>query len=328
MKQLLAIVLAAVMLLSLAACTGGANNKALADDTHAMWAVHGQNKLADGTDNGWNGKSNELYEKSALTAISLEDVKAISEDIYTALSAKEVKYLYTIDLILGVGDAGWSQNFLKDGKLYKANGSYCFKVVQCNADVEGDTKVYSEDQWIPNPHNANVESLTPATAFFPTWQEEKDENGFEWSQNPVAIGGAGLYTLVIAQYTTVSAAGQPGYGIGLVLKEQKDGVAYEEVKTFVPADHTFGVVGSFEASGWADGKDVAMTADGDNKWTAEVTLVKDNEFKVRADGKWDDSWGPEGYGDSNNFKCEADGTYTITITFDASGNGTVTVTAK
>lgn len=327
MKKLLTLLLAIVIVLTLVSCGAKEEPKAevLADTTHELWVAHGQYLLADGTQNGWNGKDTAVYEKSALKAISLDDVKAISTDLYTALSGKEVKYLYTIDLIFGTNDAGWSSRFVKDGKLYNANGSYCFKIAQCTSDVDGDTKVYAEEQWISDPKTAYVESLTPATAFYPTWQEEKDENGFSWADNPVVTGGAGLYTLVIAQYKTVSAAGQPGFGVGLVLKEAKEGIAYEEIKTWVPGDHTYGVIGSFEGSGWAT--DAAMTASGDKTWTAEVTLAAGNEFKVRADGAWDNSWGSDGFNGAN-FVCEADGTYVVTITFDGAGNGTVTATAK
>ena len=327
MKKLLTLLLAIVIVLTLVACGAKEEPKAevLADATHELWVAHGQYLLADGTQNGWNGKDTAIYEKSALKAISLDDVKAISTDLYTALSGKEVKYLYTIDLIFGTNDAGWSSRFVKDGKLYNANGSYCFKIAQCTSDVDGDTKVYAEEQWISDPKTAYVESLTPATAFYPTWQEEKDENGFSWADNPVVTGGAGLYTLVIAQYKTVSAAGQPGFGVGLVLKEAKEGIAYEEIKTWVPGDHTYGVIGSFEGSGWAT--DAAMTSSGDKTWTAEVTLAAGNEFKVRADGAWDNSWGSDGFNGAN-FVCEADGTYVVTITFDGAGNGTVTAKAK
>ena len=322
MKKIIVMLLAVVLVLSAVACTQ--QPKILKDESHELWVAHGQYKLADGTDNAWNSKDSSLYEKSALTAIALEDVKAISEELYTALSAKSVKYLYKIDLLFGTNDAGWSTNFLKDGVLYKANGSYAFKIAQCNSDVDGDTKVYSEEQWISDPKTAYVESLTPKTAFYPVWQEEADQYGFSWASNPVVIGGAGLYTLVVAQYTNASAAGQPGFGVGLVLKEAKDGIAYEEIKTFVPGDHTYGIVGSFEASGWADGKDVAMTADGANKWVGEVELKANDEVKVRADGKWDNSWGTA---DGGNIKVDADGTYVVTIEFSGE-TGTVTVTAK
>ena len=322
MKKIIVMLLAVVLVLSAVACTQ--QPKVLKDDTHELWVAHGQYLLADGTQNGWGEKDAALYEASALKAIALDDVKAISEELYNTLSGKEVKYLYTIDLLFGTNDAGWPTNCLIDGVLYKANGSYAFKIAQCSSDMDGETKVYSVDQWISDPHTAYVESLTPKTVFYPVWQEEADQYGFSWAANPVVIGGAGLYTLVIAQYKNASAAGQPGYGVGLVLKEKKDGIAYEEIKTFVPGDHTYGIVGSFEASGWAEGKDVAMTADGTNKWVGEVELKANDELKVRADGKWDNSWGTA---DGGNIKVEADGTYVVTIEFSGE-TGTVTVTAK
>ena len=326
MKKLLAVLLAAVMALSLAACTtgGGGSSKALADEGHAAWVAHGQYLLADGTENSWNGKDTELYEKSALTAIKLDDVKAINEDLYNALSKKEVKYLYKVDLIFGTNDAGWTTDFLKDDKLYRANGSYAFKVAQCTVDVDGDNKVYAEDQWISDPKTAHAESLTPDTMFMPIWQEEPDENGFSWASNPVVTGGAGLYTLVIAQYKNASSPDQAGYGIGLVLKEAKDGIAYEEVLEYVPTDHTYGIVGGFAASGWgSDGADVEMTADGDNVWTGEVELAAGDEFKVRADSDWTYSWGDG----EHNLTVDADGTYVVTISF-ADGDPVVTVEPK
>jgi len=327
MKKIVVALLAFAMLFSLAACGGNGGSKAaapLADDGHAAWVAHGQYLLADGTENGWNGKDTAVYEASALKAIALEDVKAIDNDLYTTLSGKDVKYLYTIDLLFGTNDAGWDTNFLKDGKLYKANGSYAFKIAQCTVDVDGDNKVYAEDQWISDPKTAHAESLTPATMFMPVWQEEADENGFSWASNPVVIGGAGLYTLVIAQYNNASSPEQAGFGIGLVLKEAKEGIAYEEVVEFVPADHTYGIVGSFEGSNWGEGADVPMESDEANSWSAEIELKAGDEFKVRADGAWDNSWGGD---EGANLVCEADGTYIVTITFDGA-NATVSVDAE
>ena len=66
-----------------------------------------------------------------------------------------------------------------------------------------------------------------------------------------------------------------------------------------------------------------MTADGD-KWVGEVELKAGEEFKVRADGAWDYSWG----NGADNFKADADGTYVVTLTFDAEGNGTATAAVK
>ena len=335
MKKLLAVLLAALMVFSVVACQKPAETKApeteapteapaavLEDTESALWAAHGQYLLADGTENAWNGKSSDLYEASALKAIALEDVKAIDETLYNALKGKDIKYLYTIDLIFGTNDAGWTTNFLKDGVLYKANGSYAFKVAKCSVDIDGDTKVYIEDQWISDPKTAYAESLTPETAFYPVWQEEADENGFSWASNPVVIGGAGLYTLVIAQYKAVSAAGTPGYGVGLIKKEDKEGIAYEEIVTFVPEEHTYGIVGT--VNGWGETADIEMTEVEDLHWQGEVELEADAEIKVRADSAWDNSWGDG----ADNIKITEAGTYVVDITFDADGNGSVTWNKK
>lgn len=316
MKKLLVVLLALTMLVSLAACGAG---EPLKDEEHAAWVAHGQFLLADGTENGWNGKDTALYEASTLTAIALDEVKKIDKDLYDTLSGKDVKYLYTIDLIFGTNDAGWAAKFLKDGKICSANGSYAFKIAQCNVDVDGENKVYAEEQWISDPKTAYAEALTPDTVFYPTWQEEPDENGFAWNMNPVVTGGPGLYTLVIAQYANASAPGQPGFGVGLVLKEAKEGIPYED--EFVPADHEYGIIGSFEGSGWET--DVAMEKTGDSKWTGEITAKAGDELKVRADGAWNNSWG-EGEG---NVVITEDGTYEITIVFNEA-EGTIEVVPK
>ena len=318
MKKVLVLLLAAAMVLSMTACSGG--GAALKDESHASWVSHGQFLLADGTENSWNGKSTELYEKSALEAIALKDVKAISEDLYKALEGKEVKYLYKTELIFGTNDAGWTTNFLKDGKLFRANGSYAFKIAQCTVDVDGDNKVYAEDQWISDPKTAYAESLTPDTVWYPIWQEEPDEYGFSWASNPVVTGGAGVYTLVIAQYNSVSAAGNPGFGVGLVLKEAKDGIAYEEILEYIPADHTYGIIGGF--NDWAG--DVAMEKVDDKTWVGEVDLTAGTEFKVRADGAWDYSWG----NGADNLVAEEDGTYEVTIVFNSADDVTVIAVKK
>ena len=70
-----------------------------------------------------------------------------------------------------------------------------------------------------------------------------------------------------------------------------------------------------------------MTTTDNKTWTATVTVAAGDELKVRADGKWDNSWGSNGF-NGDNFKVETAGEYTVTITFNGAGEGTVTVTAK
>ena len=323
MKKIFAVLLAVAVMFTMVAC-GKKEEAPLADPNHPLWCVHGNHLLADGTANNWNGKDSELYEKSGMKAITLEEVRGISEMVYNALSKKSVKYLYTTEIILGTNDAGWTTEFVYGGDKYRANGSFVFKAASCLVETDGDTKVYSEDPWIPDPKIANVESLTPSTFWVPVWQEAPDEYGFSWASNPCVIGGPGRYTIVVAQYDAVSAAGTPGYGIAAVLKEEMDGLDYELIVPYVPAAHTYGIVGGFAASNWGNaGADIAMTTTDDKTWTGEVELKAGDEFKVRADGDWTYSWG----NGADNFKAEEDGTYVVTITFEGE-NGTVTVTKK
>ena len=88
----------------------------------------------------------------------------------------------------------------------------------------------------------------------------------------------------------------------------------------------WGVVGSFEASGWADGNDVAMTEKELGVWVSDpVTLAAGNEFKVRADGAWAVNYGADdgvATRDGGNVKVEADGTYVVTLDLN-----TLTLTA-
>lgn len=335
MKKTFIATLALLAVAGTAVSCGTNPDDKILEDSEYSWVTHGQFLLGDGeTANGWNGKSADLYKKSKLEATSLTAVKGISEDLYTTLKGKSLKALYKTEVVLGVNDAGWTSNCLKDNKVYKANGSYCIKVAQCTVNYEPDDNdpdkqvaVYSEQQWIPDPKTAHCESLTPSTLFMPVWQEAADANGFSWSSNPVCIGGAGKYALIAAQYTTVSSATEAGFGIGLVKLETKDSTNgdYKEVVKYVYTDHTYGVVGGFEASGW--NTDVAMTASTDGQsYSATVTCKANDELKVRADGKWDYSWGFNGLNDQNNFKVTEAGDYLVTIkNFGEDASATVTV---
>lgn len=85
-------------------------------------------------------------------------------------------------------------------------------------------------------------------------------------------------------------------------------------------DHTWGLIGSFAGSGW--GTDVAMTIEGDWAYVKNVSLANGDEFKFRADGSWDLSYGSgcdvnvgetyTTYNNGNNMKFVGeDGAYNI-----------------
>ena len=335
-KRIFLVALASLAVVGMTSC---GYDKKVREDSEASWVMHGNYLLSDGeTVNGWNGKKNELYEASKMTATSVAEVAEYAQEVADVLKGKSIKYLYAGEAVFGLNDAGWTTNFLLGEDLYQANGSYAFKVARCLYDAAED--VYAEDQWIPDPKTANVESLTPDTYFVPVWQETPDKFGFSWASNPVVIGGAGKYKMIVAQYTDVSAAGVPGYGIAAVKledgAENEKAQKYVKLEEFKPADHTFGVVGSFAASGWADGKDVAMTASADGKsYSAEVALKAGDQFKVRADGAWKFNWAPSKAVEGvftlggGNAVAAVDGTYVVTISnFGFAGTATVTVSLK
>ena len=344
MKKILTTAFALGLVLSLGACgkSGGGsvkpaddpNDKVLADNESYGWALHGNFRLDENTINGWNGKDNELYEASKMTAISINQAKAIDADLGAALAQKDVMYLYKFEgAILGVAidDVVWKANFKMNDKLYKANGTYCFKAVKLSYDAEEE--VYAEEQWIPHDHDGNTECLTPDTLWLsPNFAEEADEDGFSWDYNPVAKA-AGVYTIVVAQY---KAGGTYSYAMGLVKTADKEGVPFEEVvpeAAWVATEHTYGLIGTFNS--W--GGDVAMSQVGEQLvWKKTgLELAANAELKVRADGEWDNSWGfaqldaehsAEGLSDNGgNIKFANAGTYDIEISF-AGENPVIVIT--
>ena len=82
-------------------------------------------------------------------------------------------------------------------------------------------------------------------------------------------------------------------------------------------DAVWGVVGSFAASGWADGQDVAMTETEFGVWVSDpVTFAEGEMFKVRANGTWDVNYGiTEGVllMDGDNVTVADAGDYIVTL---------------
>lgn len=308
------------------------------DDTvlanaESLYVAHGQYKIGD-LENGWDGKSDELYQASSLTATSVAAVAEYSVEIADALKTKDVKYLYSIDVTFGTNDAGWTTRVMKaDGKKYEINGSYAFKVAKVSYDEED--KVYAETQWVSDPHTAHLESLTPSNFFVPTWVETPDENGFDWSQNPACIGGAGTYTLVFAEYNTISTAEAAGFGIGLYKKAEGTAATEDvEVVAYVADDHTYGLIGAYGGYNWDTDTDLTGS---NGSYACTVELAVGDQVKVRADKDWTYSWGyaavnsaPEGaFADnSGNIECKVAGTYTITISgFQDDASAKIDITA-
>jgi len=289
-NKILTCIFSVGLMLGLAACPKGNANesKVLEDTNNAAWVLHGNFLLADGeTVNGWNGKDNELYEASKMTAISIKEAKQINKEVGEKIASKKVKYLYKYEgAIFGKNDAGWSGKFLDaERNLFQANGSYAFKAATVSYDAEEE--VYAEQQWIPDPRVSHAESLD-GNIFFPRWTETFDEDGFSWAQDNFVRSGAGVYTVIVAQYDVAPSETQPNFGFAVVkTADVEGGQAYTALEKFVPSEHTYGIIGL--GGDWT-ADNIALT-EANGVYSAEVTTTAETNFKVRADGQWDYSWG-------------------------------------
>lgn len=289
----------------------------LADPLHT-WHVAGNNEVYVG--DAWTANAWDCTDSNKMTAVNLAAINDIDADLAATLATKEVKYLYTTEVRLGVTAANWEAKAMIDGKLHVQDGSYAIKAIQGSFDEEDE--VYIQDLWLPDPHKAHAESLTPETLFMPVWTEAKDQNGFSWSDNPVCIGEGGVYTLVVAQYTNISAADAPGFGFALVLKEAAE-EALPHTEYVAPAVDSYGVIGSFADNNWSSDK-LDLVAGADGKHVGSLALDAGVQFKVRMNDEWTTSYGYadlenaadlEGVFADNggNIECLVAGEYTISF---------------
>ncbi len=260
-----------------------------------------------------------------LKPIELAKVKDISEDVWTKLSAKtadEVKGIYSLSgVTMGLTKEGWGQNFKKGDKIYNANASYVAKIIETKYSGEDDA--WSTQTWIPDPSKAHVEDL--GNFWTPTFQEQADEDGFAWNQNPVVTDGAGVYTVVFAVYGGGASLERCNYGVAFV-KTQELPVKYEELQPW-KGEHSYKLIGTI--NGWDDSAQPEMVLQEDGTYQSEVTLATTDEIKVRADGavtEWKYSWGMAAVKDeaslalvegSDNIKVKEAGTYVITLKLGA-----------
>jgi hypothetical protein len=285
---------------------------------------------AAGQDLAWGYNEDGMMEFASINDIALLDA-AVAAKLEAELNAGNLVAVAVVSgLELGTKvHAGWSVNALVDGKLYKYSGNFALKVI--NVTYDEDDETWFTAKWMPDPHTANVESLTPDMFFVPTWQEEADENGFEWSQNPVVLGGAGKYTVIFAQYKTPSDSTHCGYGMGVLLEEELEAgegvVEGEEIVELVTTDHTWEVVGSMTSWDSDDDYAMAQTEAEDGTFQVVLALSEDDELKVRADGAWDialgfaalDEESQKIVTDANgNIKISQEGLYSITLNPDGS----------
>ena len=133
---------------------------------------------------------------------------------------------------------------------------------------------------------SHAESLD-GNIFFPRWTETFDEDGFSWAQDNFVRSGAGVYTVIVAQYDVAPSETQPNFGFAVVkTADVEGGLEYTALEKFVPSAHEYGLIGL--NGDWSN--DVAMTL-AEGVYSAEVTTSAETSFKVRADGQWDYSWG-------------------------------------
>lgn len=279
------------------------------------FASHTEGKAVE-----WN-----YTEQGAMTAASLADVAKVSKDMAKTLKGKDLKGLYIYEgALIGCtqhGFAGWNTDAMKNGEKVSLDGGYCVKAIGCTLDDL--TGGYLSAQWTPDPHTACVENLTPKTFFVPTWKEAADENGFAWNSNPVCIGGAGKYTIVVASYNaTVDESKSDSYNFAMGL------VKTEEKEEFVPAAHDhYRLVGSINE--W-NKDDTAAAVQFSAEGVLSYTFAAGDEFKVISaltdgTGSWDGAFGfsadslGEGVAatdfedNGGNFKVVTAGTYTLTV---------------
>ena len=166
---------------------------------------------------------------------------------------------------------------------------------------------------------SHAESLD-GNIFFPRWTETFDEDGFSWAQDNFVRSGAGVYTVIVAQYDVAPSETQPNFGFAVVkTAEVEGGLAYTALEKFVPSAHSYGVIGL--NGDWEH--DIALTL-ADGVYSAEVTATAACDFKIRADGVWTvadwgyasvDSTSTYEYTNSNGNIGVAAGTFKVELRF-------------
>lgn len=171
---------------------------------------------------------------NAMTAVSLNQVKALDAELAATLAGKDVKYLYMATGYPLAAIAGWAAK--NNGE--DIDGGFTIKVIRAVYDQEDGT--YFNDQWCPDPRTAHVEALTD-NVFMPKFVEtpaEGEENLGTWADNPVVTSGDGLYTVVFAEYNSISTADVAGFGLAVIAENlvdvdapltNKDGKTYHAV---------------------------------------------------------------------------------------------------
>jgi len=207
MKKLFTLALSAVALMALSACGEKFDNTVLANPEKSYHLT--------GDWDTWSATEANKMEATSVAAVAKLD-KAVAKK----LAGKPLKYLYSKTVEFKDKEGGWEAPALVNGEVVQFNSGYTVKVIDAVYD-EGEGS-YGSQHWIPDPGdsgNSHLESLTDNLFVSPTYDATPDENGFSWAYNPVITSGAGKYTIVIAEYTTVSSATTFGYGMAAILNK-------------------------------------------------------------------------------------------------------------
>lgn len=148
-------------------------------------------------------------------ACSINQVKSYDEDLGNTLKSKSLQYLYFSKIY--VDDvAEWIAYAVVDNERVEYNGGHAFKCIECIYSEEDE--LYVINSWLPDPAYGgvkNVEALTD-NIYMPPYQEQSDEYGMNWSNNPVLTSENGDYLFVMAKYTYESTDTKAGWGFGMV----------------------------------------------------------------------------------------------------------------
>lgn len=230
-------------------------------------------------------------EHSVMEAASFNMVKAINgvdggegQALYTALKERSVKGLYIFEGIevgseAAQAEAGsWQATAKINDEFVKLNSSYALKVIGCEYDAEDDTWTAN---WLidkgsyAEPLNGQIDLSFPHA-------EEKDEGDRDWTANPVIINGAGIYTVVYAEYDGL--VGDCHCGLAVVKT-----TALQEPVHEAYAVENVSLIGAFDEHNWDFDED--FTPDNEGKWALNIELAAGDQVKVRINHDWAYSYG-------------------------------------
>ena len=162
----------------------------------------------------------EPSSESVMFEITEENLAQISEQASAILANRDVKAVYALPNYEIKTKGEWT--FTAKGVEY--DGGHSLKVVQSkyeskwDEDEEAMVESWAVTEWIPDPHKAHAESLTPSTYFVPAWRETAPEgdNLGTWADNPCVTAPDGEYHIIVALYDAVSDAETPAYGIAVI----------------------------------------------------------------------------------------------------------------